>query len=63
MLTKIDRNLQRFQIAEEIGHFLRTGLKLGHRWRITAGDLLDQTVGRLALGNIPQTGADSTSRI
>ena len=62
-LYSLPPNLKRFQITEQIGHFLGTWLKLGHRWRISAGDLFDQAMRGFALGNIPQTRTDASASI
>lgn len=37
-----DCSLQAFEIAQQMSHVGRLGLKLGHGQRLSAGDLLDQ---------------------
>ena len=49
-----------FEILQQVGHFLRTRLKLGHWWGLPAGDLPDQIEFGFAIGHSVQVGPDLT---
>jgi hypothetical protein len=49
-----------FEIFQQVGHFLRTRLKLRHWWGSPAGDLADQIEFRFAIGHSVQVGPDLT---
>ncbi len=47
-----------FEIAKQVGHFLRARLKLGHGRGLPAGDLADQIDFRFVLRHFTQAGPD-----